>query len=67
MTRRIRVQVEDEPLLLWPWSRVKHALIRYSEEDYRLARLGRRQVVDAAGERVDLEGALQDGARLYLR
>lgn len=59
--------MEDEPVRLWPWCRVKHALIRYSEEEYRLACLGRRQVVDAGGRPVDLEGALEEDVHLYLR
>lgn len=59
--------MEDEPVRLWSWCRVKHAVIRYSEEEYRLARLGKREVVDAAGHRVGLEGTLEEGARLYLR
>lgn len=66
-SRRITVHVEDEPLHIWRWARVRDAVAWYSEEEYRRVRRGERRVVDAAGHPVGLEGQLQDGARLYLR
>jgi hypothetical protein len=63
-TRRITVYVNDEPRRLFLGLRVRHAL------GYRQAwRVERREalVTDADGNRVDLDGALYDGERLYVR
>lgn len=59
--------VQDEPLRIWRWARVKDAVAWHSEEEYRRVRRGERRVVDGAGQPVGLEGRLQDGAHLYLR
>jgi hypothetical protein len=64
---RIRVFVEEEAVTIWSWARVRHALNWYSEEAYRDVLSGRKVVCDAAGHRVDLDGALQDGTHFLLR
>jgi hypothetical protein len=56
--------VNDEPLQLFLGLRVRHAV------GYRQARRverGEAMVEDGDGNRVDLDGALYDGQRLYVR
>lgn len=64
---RIRVFVDEDELTIWSWARVRHALNWYSEEAYREVLSGEKIVCDAAGHPVDLDGALEDGARLHLK
>jgi hypothetical protein len=62
--QRITVYVDDEPRRLFLGLQVRHAL------GYRHAWRVERQdavVKDRAGNRVDLDAALQEGERLYVR
>jgi hypothetical protein len=66
MTRtqpRITVHVNGEPRLLFLGLRVRHAL---GFERARRVEQGTAVVVDSAGNRVDLDGALYDGERLFV-
>jgi hypothetical protein len=56
--------VDDEPRRLFLGLRVRHA-IGYREA-WRVER-GEAIVKDAAGNQVDLDGALYEGERLYVR
>jgi hypothetical protein len=63
-SRRITVYVEDEPRRFFLGLRVRHAI------GYRQAwqvEQGRAVVEDGDGNRVDLDGALYDGQRLYVK
>jgi hypothetical protein len=63
-TRRVIVYVNEEPRRLFLGLRVRHAI------GYRAAwrvERGEALVTDAAGNRVDLDGALYEGERLYVR
>jgi hypothetical protein len=62
--RRVTVYVDDEPRRFFLGLRVRHAI------GYRAAwRVERGQAVvhDGDGNRVDLDGALYDGERLYVQ
>lgn len=62
-TRRIMVYVNDEPRLLFLGLRVRHAV------GYRQAwrvEHGEAVVEDGDGSRLDLDGALYEGERLYV-
>ena len=63
-TRRITVYVDDEPRLLFLGLRVRHAV------GYRQAwrvEHGEAVVRDGDGSRLDLDGALYEGERLYVK
>jgi hypothetical protein len=63
-TQRIMVYVEGEPRRFFLGLRVRHAV------GYRPAwrvEQGQAVVEDGDGNRVDLDGALYDGQRLYVR
>ena len=63
-TERVTVFVEDEPRRQFLGLRVRHAI------GYRQARRverGEAVVVDGDGNRVDLDGALYQGERLYVK
>jgi hypothetical protein len=63
---RITVFVDDRPVRIWGWARVRHALIWHSEDAFLRVRGGESSLTDGAGQRVDLEGSLCDGARFYV-
>ena len=63
LNRRITVYVNDEPRRFFLGLRVRHA-IGY-QEAWRAER-GEVLVQDGDGNRVDLDGALYDGERLYV-
>jgi hypothetical protein len=64
ITRRIAVYVNDEPRRFFLGLGVRHA-IGY-QKAWRVER-GEAIVEDGDGNRVDLDGALYDGQRLYVR
>jgi hypothetical protein len=63
-TRRIVVYVDNEPRRFFLGLRVRHA-IGY-QAAWRVER-GEAIVQDSGGNRVDLDGALYDGERLYVK
>ncbi len=63
---RIRVFVNDRPVTLYRGLTVKHALIAAGDDRYRPALAGDAAVRDGDGFVVGLEGALHEGARLYV-
>jgi hypothetical protein len=63
-TARLTVYVDDEPRRLFLGLRVRHA-VGY-QKAWRVAR-GEAVVQDGDGNQVDLDGALYDGERLYVR
>jgi hypothetical protein len=63
-TPRITVYLDDEPRRLFLGLRVRHA-VGY-QNAWRVAR-GEAMVRDGDGNLVDLDGALYDGERLYVR
>jgi hypothetical protein len=63
-TQRITVYVEDEPRRFFLGLRVRHA-IGYGQA-WRVER-AEAVVEDGDGNQVDLDGALYDGERLYVK
>lgn len=63
-TRRITVYVNDEPRRFFLGLRVRHA-VGYRKA-WRVER-GQAVVKDGDGNQVDLDGALYDGERLYVK
>ncbi len=62
--QRLTVYVDDEPRRFFVGLRVRHAV------GYRAAwRVERREavIIDGDGNQIDLDGALYDGERLYVR
>lgn len=67
MDERIEVFVNDAKVTVYRGLRVKHALIAYDQDVYRLAVAGSVRVYDRNGFAIGLDGALSDGARIYVR
>jgi hypothetical protein len=63
-TQRITVYVNDEPKRFFLGLRVRHAIGH--QDAWRVER-GEAIVRDSDGNQVDLDGALYDGERLYVR
>jgi len=64
---RITVYVDTRPVTLYRGMQVRHALISCGQSLYDAALKGALYAVDEHGFRLGLEGALSDGARIFLR
>jgi hypothetical protein len=67
MTEKITIYLDDNPLLLYRGMQVKHALIAYDYKLYTAAQRGEIYMEDQDGFRLGLEGALQEGSRIFAR
>ena len=61
------VFVDDNPVEMEKGFAVRHAILRFSEEAFKSVTKGSLYVADSKGDEIDLDGALFDGMRLYLR
>ena len=66
MKERLRVSVNGKPVEVFRGMSVKHALIAYDETVYKAAAEGRAVVRDQRGFVIGLEGALLEGAVLFV-
>ena len=67
MSDKILVHVDDQPLELFRGMQAKHALISLDQSLCKAAAAGEIWLEDESGFRLGLEGALHDGARIYIR
>ena len=67
MTEQITVFVDNRPIKIYRGMQVKHALIASDYSLYKAAGRGEIVVVDQNGFRLGLEGALQEGSRIFTR
>lgn len=67
MAEQIVVYVNDMRVRIYEGMQVKHALISCDESLYRKACREELFVEDENGFQIDLEGALEKGARIYTR
>ena len=67
MSEKILVHVDDQPLEMFRGMQGKHALISLDQSLYKAAEAGEIWLEDERGFRLGLEGALHDGARIYIR
>lgn len=63
----LTVFVNNQPVKIYRGMQVKHALIALDYTLYKAAAAGELMVVDRHGFQVGLEGALQDGSRIFTR
>jgi len=66
MPEKITVFVNGAPVELYRGMHVKHALISCDYSLYKAVEDGRAMVEDANGFRLGLDGALRDGARIFV-
>ena len=67
MNERITVFVDGRPVKIYRGMLVKHALIACDYGLYKAAACGEVAVVDKHGFRLGLEGALQEGSRVFTK
>jgi hypothetical protein len=67
MNEIIVVFVDDQPVKLYRGMQVKHALIALNQAHYEAAMAGELRIEDGHGFQVGLEGALQEGSRIFTR
>jgi hypothetical protein len=67
MAEQIIVYVNDRPVKVFRGMEVRHALISSDYAVYKAVEKGEIAVEDGNGFPLGLEGALQDGARIYTR
>ncbi len=67
MKDRVTVFVNEDPVTLHRGMRVRHALVGNDHSLYKACLDGRAEVRDEHGNRVGLEGALEEGARLFVK
>ena len=64
---KIRVYVDGKPILIAKAFSVRHAILAHDEDALAEVISGEAYVADARGVEVDLDGALHDGMRLYVK
>jgi hypothetical protein len=67
MKEQITVFVDDKPVTVYRGMQVKHALIACSEALYEAANRSEIIITDQNGFRLGLEGALQEGSRIFTK
>jgi hypothetical protein len=67
MARQISVYVNDEPVTIYEGMHVKHALISCDTALYEAAKNEEITIEDENGFELGLDGALNDGTRIYTR
>ena len=67
MSEQITILVDDKPVTVYRGMQVKHALIACDYRLHQAADRGEIIVVDQYGFRLGLEGALQEGSRVFTR
>lgn len=67
MKDTIEIFVNDRKISIYRGMQVKHALIAYDQDVYKAASDGIARVEDENGFLVGLEGALHEGARVYVK
>ena len=67
MKNTLEVFVNDRKISIYRGMQVKHALIAYDQDVYKAASEGAVRVEDGNGFAVGLEGALTEGARIFVR
>jgi hypothetical protein len=67
MKERITISVNNMPINIHRGMTVKHALIAHDQALYTAAMKGDIILVDDNGFQIGLEGALQDGAKIFTR
>ena len=64
---QITVFVNDKPVTIHRGMQVRHALISYDTSVYQACEQGDMRAEDEHGFRVGLEGALQEGSKIYTK
>ncbi len=64
---KIRVYVDGKPILISKAFTVRHAVLAHDEDALAEVISGEAYVADVRGVEVDLDGALFDGMRLYIK
>ncbi len=67
MNVTLSVFVNDRPVTIYRGMQVKHALIALNESLYQAAVAGELKIEDRHGFQVGLEGALQEGSRIFTK
>ncbi len=67
MNEIIMVFVDNQPVKIYRGMQVKHALIAFDQALYQAAEAGELRIEDSHGFQVGLEGALQEGSRIFTR
>ena len=67
MNEIILVFVDNQPVKIYRGMQVKHALIAFNQALYQAAVAGELRIEDSYGFQVGLEGALQEGSRIFTK
>lgn len=65
--KMIAFYVNDQPITRPIGATVEQAVLAYSQDAWNDVRHGRASVVDGSGSRIDWDGSMYDGARVYVR
>lgn len=67
MAESITIYVNNKPVKIYQGMQVKHALISYDYSLYKSCENGESIVLDENGFEIGLEGALHEGAKIYIK
>ncbi len=67
MVKTITIYVNNKPVKIYQGMQVKHALISFDYSLYKSCEIGDCIVLDENGFEMGLEGALHEGAKIYIK
>ncbi len=61
------VTINNREIEVFAGAKVKNALSKYAQKEYRAVAAGEKKIVDKNGNPVDLDGALSEGSKLFVK
>jgi sulfur carrier protein ThiS len=63
----MKVMIDNQEIEIFTGAKVKNALSKYAQKEYKAVQAGEKKIVDKNGNPVDLNGALSEGSKLFVK
>lgn len=61
------VTINNQEIEIFAGAKVKNALSKFGQQEYKAVQAGEKKIVDKNGNPVDLDGALNEGSKLFVK